>query len=328
LPEWTKNLLVYGPSKRIWKRYLAIKYEIEFGKTYEFQLRGRGSPVVTIHDPYFTETIILTDDWQEFMSAVDTLRITCENCDGDMDVFFQSPSYTDIRIQQTLADEWRCGKSNESYKCQTVQEGIFLWTADYMIDFSAVDPFDFTLAESHLSGVRVASTDCSDLGCRTVDSVSVCKAISLADSECNVFNFCPPEASCESTNACCRKRCESAAPSDLKLVNDFGGWDVYTRNKYSNFMLVEAHNAGWASNCRNLGCDTFEGGVAKCKDHCLSTSGCNVFNFCPEGATCNSGLNRCCRRQCDSTEFNDLQLVNAWGGWDVYILQRIRTTND
>ena len=84
----------------------------------------------------------------------------------------------------------------------------------------------------------------------------------------------------------------------------------------SNFVLSSPWSAGKASNCPALVCTTEIGGLAACQAKCRSNGECNVLNFCPAGATCTSGTNRCCLRKCSST--SDLKLVTNWKGWDVY----------
>merc|ERR1712227_1161871 len=83
-----------------------------------------------------------------------------------------------------------------------------------------------------------------------------------------------------------------------------------------DFELVSPHTEGVASNCENLGCSTESGGLAACQNLCRDQDSCTLINFCPAGATCTSGLNRCCRRKCSGTDY---QLVDRWEGWDVYI---------
>ena len=84
------------------------------------------------------------------------------------------------------------------------------------------------------------------------------------------------------------------------------------------FTLAHHFQEGVASNCPNLGCETLSGGLHECDARCRETENCNLINFCPAGADCTSGLNRCCMRSCES---DDLQTVTTWRGWDVYILE-------
>jgi len=76
------------------------------------------------------------------------------------------------------------------------------------------------------------------------------------------------------------------------------------------------HTMGVASDCKSLGCSTQAGGLESCMRVCDRHPDCNVFNFCPEGGTCISGVNRCCPRKCDTTY--DRKLVTKWKGWDIY----------
>ena len=80
--------------------------------------------------------------------------------------------------------------------------------------------------------------------------------------------------------------------------------------------LVHGWNQGQASNCQSLGCSTVSGGLFVCQNKCLNNPYCNVINFCPAGADCKSGLNRCCLRRCDNGDF---KLTNKWKGWDIYV---------
>jgi len=85
-----------------------------------------------------------------------------------------------------------------------------------------------------------------------------------------------------------------------------------------DFVLAVSHDSGVASFCDNIGCNTLRGGLAECRHLCWADPKCNVFNFCPKGATCTSGVNRCCRRHCASTTESGLQLDGTHRGWDVY----------
>ena len=80
--------------------------------------------------------------------------------------------------------------------------------------------------------------------------------------------------------------------------------------------LVHGWTEGQASNCENLGCSTVAGGLFECQNDCLNNPDCNLINFCPAGADCTSGLNRCCPRKCKN---DDYQLTNQWKGWDIYV---------
>ena len=80
--------------------------------------------------------------------------------------------------------------------------------------------------------------------------------------------------------------------------------------------LVHGWIEGQASNCPSLGCSTVVGGLSECQNDCRNKPDCNVVNFCPAGADCTSGLNRCCLRNCNN---GDYQLTNQWKGWDIYV---------
>ena len=71
--------------------------------------------------------------------------------------------------------------------------------------------------------------------------------------------------------------------------------------------LVHGWIEGQASNCPSLGCSTVVGGLSECQNDCRNKPDCNVVNFCPAGADCTSGLNRCCLRNCNN---GDYQLTN------------------
>jgi len=95
------------------------------------------------------------------------------------------------------------------------------------------------------------------------------------------------------------------------------------------YRVVSAASVGRASSCPWLTCKSFTGGpwgLNQCKQLCDSYDQCNVFNFCPMGASCvnfysnpSVGLGRCCVRDCHSTDRSHLQLTRRWNGWDVYI---------
>merc|ERR1712008_183463 len=85
----------------------------------------------------------------------------------------------------------------------------------------------------------------------------------------------------------------------------------------SAFELVRPWYKGVASDCPNLGCSTLTGGLPACQRKCRNEKDCNLINFCPVGADCTSGVNRCCLRNCAS---NNLEAVTKWGGWSVYTL--------
>jgi len=78
---------------------------------------------------------------------------------------------------------------------------------------------------------------------------------------------------------------------------------------------IQSWSKGEASNCKNLGCFYSKNGLQGCHKTCMENDECNLVNFCPAGADCTSGLNRCCPRHC--TE-GDHKMVKTWKGWDVY----------
>ena len=80
--------------------------------------------------------------------------------------------------------------------------------------------------------------------------------------------------------------------------------------------LIQGWTEGKASQCQNLECTTVTGGIGECKKRCLDNPDCTLINFCPAGADCTSGLNRCCLRKCNN---DDYQLTNQWKGWDIYV---------
>ena len=81
--------------------------------------------------------------------------------------------------------------------------------------------------------------------------------------------------------------------------------------------LIQGWTEGKASQCQNLECTTVTGGIGECKKRCLDNPDCTLINFCPAGADCTSGSNRCCLRRC--SEFGGYKLTNQWKGWDVYV---------
>ena len=81
-------------------------------------------------------------------------------------------------------------------------------------------------------------------------------------------------------------------------------------------FLLQSWVQGQASICENLGCSTVAGGLLVCQNNCLNDPDCNLINFCPAGADCTSGLNRCCLRMCNN---GDYQLTDQWKGWDIYV---------
>ena len=84
-------------------------------------------------------------------------------------------------------------------------------------------------------------------------------------------------------------------------------------------VMVQDWSQGQASQCRNLECTTVTDGLLECQKRCLDNLECNLINFCPAGADCTSGINRCCLREC--TE-DDYELTNRWKGWDIYVKGR------
>ena len=80
--------------------------------------------------------------------------------------------------------------------------------------------------------------------------------------------------------------------------------------------LVQDWSQGEASQCPNLGCTTVTGGLLDCQKRCLDNPDCTLINFCPAGADCTSGVNRCCLRGCTD---DDYKLTNRWKGWDIYV---------
>ena len=81
--------------------------------------------------------------------------------------------------------------------------------------------------------------------------------------------------------------------------------------------LIQAWTQGKASQCQNLECTTVTGGIEECQKRCLDNPDCYLINFCPAGADCTGGLNRCCLRRC--TKCGGYELTNQWKGWDIYI---------
>jgi len=82
------------------------------------------------------------------------------------------------------------------------------------------------------------------------------------------------------------------------------------------FNLAVFWTEGKASDCDFVRCRTVNGGVEECKELCLASDECNVFNFCPRGADCDA-VNRCCTRHCSNIEWP--QLTSRWKGWNVYV---------
>ena len=80
--------------------------------------------------------------------------------------------------------------------------------------------------------------------------------------------------------------------------------------------LIQGWTEGKASQCQNLECTTVTGGIAECQKRCLDNPDCYLINFCPAGADCTGGLNRCCLRRCTECGY---ELTNQWKGWDIYI---------
>lgn len=85
---------------------------------------------------------------------------------------------------------------------------------------------------------------------------------------------------------------------------------------YDGYELVHPWTEGFVSDCRDLGCHTEPGGVDACKAGCTNNFECNVVSFCPAGADCTWGLNRCCHRQCSG---GDYEPATYWNGWDIYV---------
>ena len=82
-----------------------------------------------------------------------------------------------------------------------------------------------------------------------------------------------------------------------------------------DMSLLQDWTNGEASDCSNLGCSTV-GSLIECRDNCLNDPDCTLFNFCPDGGDCTSGMNRCCLRKCTG---DDYKLTTEWKGWDIYI---------
>ena len=78
---------------------------------------------------------------------------------------------------------------------------------------------------------------------------------------------------------------------------------------------IQSWTKGEASNCESLGCFYSKNGLQECQTACLKNDECNLLNFCPAGADCTSGLNRCCPRHCTD---GDHKMVKTWKGWDVF----------
>ena len=94
----------------------------------------------------------------------------------------------------------------------------------------------------------------------------------------------------------------------------------------AGFVLISPHSDGFASSCTGITCTTMPNGEnagrAACETGCLASSSCDLYNFCPSGASCASWggesrpVGRCCLRDC--ADPSQPQLATTWGGWDVY----------
>lgn len=128
------------------------------------------------------------------------------------------------------------------------------------------------------------------------------------------FGMCSNSSSCEgvsSYHTSVKSKCVAVGGKDMSGLPAIEVPDGPT------FKLEVSHTEGKASNCHNVNCfDSW--GLDDCRDKCAGNAECNVFNFCPEGASCTSGKNRCCMRTCED---KNLKLSSKWKGWDVYSKQ-------
>ena len=94
-----------------------------------------GTESVTINDGEISETIVLSQEWTEFVAFSSTITIDFTNDDGtDRDIDFESNFETNIIAEQRWSN-WDCDSDNENWRCQTVRNGRFAWDATYLITF-------------------------------------------------------------------------------------------------------------------------------------------------------------------------------------------------
>jgi len=129
------------------------------------------------------------------------------------------------------------------------------------------------------------------------------------------FGMCSNSTSCQGDSnykSSVKKKCVAVGGRDMS------GLPTIEVPEGPSFTLELSHTHGKASNCHNVGCFDSKG-LDDCSSSCAGDAECNVFNFCPEGASCTSGKNRCCKRTCEKDGDNlDLKLTGHWKGWDVY----------
>eukprot|EP00493_Phyllostaurus_siculus_P004655 UN04676 len=103
---------------------------------FTFRLRGdMGTESVTIRDGGLSETIVLSQEWTEFVAFSSTIAIEFTNDDGfNRDIDFESNFETNI-IAHQLWSNWDCDSDNENFRCQIVRNGRFNWDAIYLITF-------------------------------------------------------------------------------------------------------------------------------------------------------------------------------------------------
>eukprot|EP00493_Phyllostaurus_siculus_P004660 UN04681 len=94
-----------------------------------------GTESVTINDGGLSETIVLSQEWTEFVAFSSTIAIEFTNDDGfDREIDFESNFETNIIAQQQWSN-WDCDSDNENLRCQIVRNGRFAWDATYLITF-------------------------------------------------------------------------------------------------------------------------------------------------------------------------------------------------
>jgi len=107
---------------------------------------------------------------------------------------------------------------------------------------------------------------------------------------------------------------------DLYEAGNFSDYCTVVAAEWSLYHQWQSGESAICSDTPEQECSYQVEGLEACQQLCWDTAACTRINFCPLGADCTSGLNRCCLLGCseDHVIFSDM-----FKGWDSWSLTRL-----
>jgi len=111
------------------------------------------------------------------------------------------------------------------------------------------------------------ASDCSNLGCSFVGSLTECLENCSNDPDCTLANFCPDGGDCTSgMNRCCLRKCTD---DDHKLTTEWKGWEIYIKDEF--------YEKSMGSNCHPYVGDMQSTNELDAKIECTRNPSCTMF---------------------------------------------------